>query len=150
LTGSKAAISIRLDREGKVYHRQVYLLKSSTVVLPCWWPTRKRQDWLKIAENGANFLPNTGEMLTVTGTLHLNRDGNHWCSPYKHLSDCFGSHGVQQICPGSQVMTGQAGCSIAGQRFAPQAKPQLSNTAIRLYPGINARCETTGSADDFS
>ena len=81
-----------LDREGKVYdtdkfiwlqNRQVWLFSMLYNQL------EKREDWLKIAENGANFLAQHGRDTDGNWYFALDRAGNPLVQPYNIFSDCF-------------------------------------------------------------
>lgn len=81
-----------LDREGKVYdtdkfiwlqNRQVWMFSMLYNQL------EKRQDWLKIAGNGANFLAQHGRDADGNWYFSLTREGNPLVQPYNIFSDCF-------------------------------------------------------------
>ncbi len=81
-----------LDREGKVYdtdkfiwlqNRQVWLFSMLYNQL------EKREDWLKIAENGANFLAQHGRDADGNWYFALDCAGNPLVQPYNIFSDCF-------------------------------------------------------------
>ena len=81
-----------LDREGTVYdtdkfiwlqNRQVWLFSMLYNQL------EKREDWLKIAENGANFLAQHGRDTDGNWYFALDRAGNPLVQPYNIFSDCF-------------------------------------------------------------
>lgn len=81
-----------LDREGKVYdtdkfiwlqNRQVWLFSMLYNQL------EKREDWLKIAENGVNFLAQHGRDADGNWYFALDRAGNPLVQPYNIFSDCF-------------------------------------------------------------
>ncbi len=81
-----------LDREGKVYdtdkfiwlqNRQVWIFSMLYNQL------EKREDWLKIATNGANFLSQHGRDGEGNWYFALDRAGNPLVQPYNIFSDCF-------------------------------------------------------------
>ena len=81
-----------LDRKGKVYdtdkfiwlqNRQVWIFSMLYNQL------EKREDWLKIAENGANFLAQHGRDTDGNWYFALDRAGNPLVQPYNIFSDCF-------------------------------------------------------------
>jgi N-acylglucosamine 2-epimerase len=81
-----------LDREGKIYdtdkfiwlqNRQVWIFSMLYNQL------EKRQDWLKIAGNGANFLAQHGRDAEGNWYFSLTSEGNPLVQPYNIFSDCF-------------------------------------------------------------
>jgi N-acylglucosamine 2-epimerase len=81
-----------LDREGKVYdtdkfiwlqNRQVWIFSMLYNQL------EKREDWLKIATNGANFLSQHGRDAEGNWYFALDQAGNPLVQPYNIFSDCF-------------------------------------------------------------
>ena len=81
-----------LDREGKVYdtdkfiwlqNRQVWIFSMLYNQL------EKREDWLKIAANGAKFLAQHGRDADGNWYFALDRAGNPLVQPYNIFSDCF-------------------------------------------------------------
>jgi N-acylglucosamine 2-epimerase len=81
-----------LNREGKVYdtdkfiwlqNRQVWIFSMLYNQL------EKRQGWLNIAENGANFLAQHGRDADGNWYFSLTREGNPLVQPYNIFSDCF-------------------------------------------------------------
>lgn len=81
-----------LEREGKVYdtdkfiwlqNRQVWIFSMLYNQL------EKRENWLKIAANGANFLAQHGRDADGNWYFALDRVGNPLVQPYNIFSDCF-------------------------------------------------------------
>ena len=81
-----------LDRTGKVFdtdkfiwlqNRQVWLFSMLYNQL------EKRENWLKIAANGANFLANKGRDDEGNWYFSLTREGKTLIQPYNIFSDCF-------------------------------------------------------------
>ncbi len=88
-----------LDREGKVYdtdkfvwlqNRQVWIFSMLYNQL------EKREDWLKIAANGANFLVEHGRDADGNWYFALDRAGNPLVQPYNIFSDCFAAMAFSQ------------------------------------------------------
>jgi N-acylglucosamine 2-epimerase len=81
-----------LDREGKVYdtdkfvwlqNRQVWLFSM------LYHQLENREEWLKIAANGATFLAQHGRDAEGNWYFALDRAGNPLVQPYNIFSDCF-------------------------------------------------------------
>lgn len=88
-----------LDREGKVYdtdkfvwlqNRQVWIFSMLYNQL------EKREDWLKIAANGAKFLVEHGRDADGNWYFALDRAGNPLVQPYNIFSDCFAAMAFSQ------------------------------------------------------
>ncbi|MEM7554887.1 MAG: AGE family epimerase/isomerase [Cyanobacteria bacterium P01_A01_bin.84] len=88
-----------LDRKGKVYdtdkfiwlqNRQVWLFSMLYNQLD------KRESWLKIAGNGANFLAKHGTDDRGNWYFSLNREGEALVEPYNIFSDCFAAMAFSQ------------------------------------------------------
>jgi len=81
-----------LDRQGKVYdtdkfiwlqNRQVWIFSM------LYNQVEAKEDWLKIAENGAHFLAKNGRDDEGNWYFSLNRHGQPLVQPYNIFSDCF-------------------------------------------------------------
>ncbi len=81
-----------LSREGQVYdtdkfvwlqNRQVWIFSMLYSQL------EKREDWLKIAKNGAQFLARHGRDADGNWYFSLTREGEPLVQPYNVFSDCF-------------------------------------------------------------
>ncbi len=81
-----------LDRQGKVYdtdkfiwlqNRQVWIFSM------LYNQVEPREDWLKIAANGAHFLAKNGRDAEGNWYFSLTRDGHPLVQPYNIFSDCF-------------------------------------------------------------
>lgn len=88
-----------LDHQGNVYdtdkfvwlqNRQVWLFSTLYNQL------EKREDWLKIAANGANFLSQYGRNSEGNWYFALDRSGNPLVQPYNVFSDCFAAMAFSQ------------------------------------------------------
>ncbi|MGF1675037.1 MAG: AGE family epimerase/isomerase [Rivularia sp. (in: cyanobacteria)] len=88
-----------LDRTGKVYdtdkfiwlqNRQVWLFSMLYNQL------EKREDWLQIAANGANFLAANGRDESGNWYFSLTREGQPLIQPYNIFSDCFAAMAFSQ------------------------------------------------------
>jgi N-acylglucosamine 2-epimerase len=81
-----------LDREGKVYDTDKFIwLQNRQVWLFSMLCDRveKKDDWLKIAKNGADFLADRGRDSEGNWYFSLNREGKPLVQPYNIFSDCF-------------------------------------------------------------
>jgi N-acylglucosamine 2-epimerase len=81
-----------LDRQGKVYdtdkfiwlqNRQVWIFSM------LYNQVEPREDWLKIAANGAHFLAKNGRDAEGNWYFSLARNGEPLVQPYNIFSDCF-------------------------------------------------------------
>jgi N-acylglucosamine 2-epimerase len=88
-----------LDRQGHVYdtdkfvwlqNRQVWLFSMLYNQL------EKREDWRKIAANGANFLAEHGRDAAGNWYFALDRAGHPLVQPYNVFSDCFAAMAFSQ------------------------------------------------------
>jgi N-acylglucosamine 2-epimerase len=81
-----------LDRQGKVYdtdkfvwlqNRQIWIFST------LYTQVERREEWLKIAANGAHFLAQNGRDKEGDWYFSLTRDGKPLVQPYNIFSDCF-------------------------------------------------------------
>ncbi len=89
-----------LDREGKVFDtdkfvwlqcRQVWLFAK------LYNTVGQREDWLKFALNGADFLQKHGMDAQGNWYFSLNRQGHPLVQPYNIFSDCFAAMAFGQL-----------------------------------------------------
>jgi N-acylglucosamine 2-epimerase len=126
-----------LDREGKIYdtdkfiwlqNRQVWLFSMLYNQLD------RRENWLQIAANGANFLAKHGRDREGNWYFALNRAGNPLVQPYNIFSDCFAAMAFSQYALAS------------GETWAKEVALQAYNNVLRrkdnpkgkynkIYPG---------------
>ncbi|NES25527.1 MAG: AGE family epimerase/isomerase, partial [Symploca sp. SIO3E6] len=81
-----------LDREGQVYDTDKFIWLQSRQVWTfamLYNQLEKREDWLQIAQNGANFLSQYGRDTYGNWYFALNRAGKPLVQPYNIFSDCF-------------------------------------------------------------
>ncbi|MGB7376763.1 MAG: AGE family epimerase/isomerase [Rivularia sp. (in: cyanobacteria)] len=129
-----------LDRSGKVFdtdkfiwlqNRQVWLFSMLYNQL------EKREDWLKIAANGAKFLANNGRDNEGNWYFSLTREGKPLIQPYNIFSDCFAAMAFSQYALAS------------GEESAKEIALQAYNNVLRrqenpkgkynkAYPGTRA------------
>lgn len=81
-----------LDREGKVYDTDKFIwLQNRQLWLfsVLYNQLEKREEWLKIAKNGADFLAQYGRDRDGNWYFALTREGKPLVQPYNIFSDCF-------------------------------------------------------------
>ena len=88
-----------LDREGKVYDTDKFIWLQNRQV----WTfsmlcnqLEKRDNWLKIAANGANFLAQHGRDADGNWYFAIDREGKPLVQPYNIFSDCFAAMAFSQ------------------------------------------------------
>jgi N-acylglucosamine 2-epimerase len=126
-----------LDRQGNAYdtdkfvwlqNRQVWLFSMLYNQL------EKREDWLKIAANGANFLCQNGRDSEGNWYFALNRAGNPLIQPYNVFSDCFAAMAFSQYALASGEIWAK---EIALQAYhnVLRRKDNPKGQYNKIYPG---------------
>ena len=88
-----------LDREGNVYDTDKFIWLQNRQVWTfamLYNQLEKREDWLQIARNGANFLAQHGRDSDGNWYFSLNREGKPLVQPYNIFSDCFAAMAFSQ------------------------------------------------------
>ncbi|QIR39227.1 AGE family epimerase/isomerase [Tolypothrix sp. PCC 7910] len=88
-----------LDREGKVYDTDKFIWLQNRQVWTfsmLYNQLEKRDNWLKIATNGANFLSQHGRDSDGNWYFALTRQGEPLVQPYNIFSDCFAAMAFSQ------------------------------------------------------
>ena len=88
-----------LDREGKVYDTDKFIWLQNRQLWTfslLYNQLEQREEWLKIAENGANFLAQHGRDAEGNWYFALNREGQALIQPYNIFSDCFAAMAFSQ------------------------------------------------------
>ncbi|NER21678.1 MAG: AGE family epimerase/isomerase [Symploca sp. SIO1C2] len=88
-----------LDREGKVYDTDKFIWLQNRQLWTfamLYNQLEKREDWLQIAQNGANFLSQYGRDADGNWYFALNRAGRPLVQPYNIFSDCFAAMAFSQ------------------------------------------------------
>ncbi|NER47639.1 MAG: AGE family epimerase/isomerase [Symploca sp. SIO1A3] len=88
-----------LDREGKVYDTDKFIWLQNRQLWTfamLYNQLEKREDWLQIAQNGANFLSQYGRDADGNWYFALNRAGKPLVQPYNIFSDCFAAMAFSQ------------------------------------------------------
>ncbi len=81
-----------LDRSGKVYDTDKFIWLQNRqlwIFSTLYNRVEKREDWLKIAKNGADFLAKYGRDDEGNWYFSLTREGKPLIQPYNIFSDCF-------------------------------------------------------------
>ena len=88
-----------LDRTGKVYDTDKFIWLQNRQLWTfslLYNQLEPREEWLKIADNGANFLANYGRDEEGNWYFALNRQGQPLVQPYNVFSDCFAAMAFSQ------------------------------------------------------
>ncbi|MGK7938026.1 MAG: AGE family epimerase/isomerase [Xenococcaceae cyanobacterium] len=88
-----------LDRTGKVYDTDKFIWLQNRQLWTfslLYNQLEPREEWLKIADNGANFLANYGRDEGGNWYFALNRQGQPLVQPYNVFSDCFAAMAFSQ------------------------------------------------------
>ncbi|MDJ0637122.1 MAG: AGE family epimerase/isomerase [Xenococcaceae cyanobacterium MO_188.B29] len=88
-----------LDRTGKVYDTDKFIWLQNRQLWTfslLYNQLEAREEWLKIADNGANFLANHGRDKEGNWYFALNRQGQPLVQPYNVFSDCFAAMAFSQ------------------------------------------------------
>ncbi|MER3587096.1 MAG: N-acylglucosamine 2-epimerase, partial [Mastigocladus sp. ERB_26_1] len=111
-----------LDREGKVYDTDKFIWLQNRQV----WTfsmlcnqLEKRENWLNIARNGANFLAQHGRDAGGNWYFALTRTGEPLVQPYNIFSDCFAAMAFSQYALAS------------GEDWAKDVAMQAYNNVLR-------------------
>jgi N-acylglucosamine 2-epimerase len=126
-----------LDRQGDVYdtdkfvwlqNRQIWLFSLLYNQL------EKREDWLKIAANGANFLAEHGRNAEGNWYFSLDRAGHPLVQPYNVFSDCFAAMAFSQYALASGEIWAR---EIALQAYhnVLRRKDNPKGQYNKIYPG---------------
>ncbi|NET56575.1 MAG: AGE family epimerase/isomerase [Symploca sp. SIO2E6] len=126
-----------LDREGKIYNTDKFIWLQNRQVWTfamLYNQLEKRENWLKIARNGANFLSKSGRDADGNWYFALNQAGQPLVQPYNIFSDCFAAMAFSQYALAS------------GETWAQEVALQAYNNVLRrqenpkgkynkIYPG---------------
>lgn len=88
-----------LDREGKVYDTDKFIWLQNRQLWTfsmLYNRLEKRDNWLQIAKNGADFLAKHGRDSNGNWYFALNRAGKPLVQPYNIFSDCFAAMAFSQ------------------------------------------------------
>ncbi|MEH2395197.1 MAG: AGE family epimerase/isomerase [Nostoc sp.] len=111
-----------LDRYGKIYDTDKFIWLQNRQV----WTfsmlcnqLEKRENWLKIASNGANFLAQHGRDSDGNWYFSLTREGKPLVQPYNIFSDCFAAMAFSQY------------ALAGGEEWAKDMAMQAYNNVLR-------------------
>ena len=88
-----------LDREGKVYDTDKFIWLQNRQLWTfsmLYKRLEKKENWLKIARNGAKFLADKGRDREGNWYFSLNQTGQPLVQPYNIFSDCFAAMAFSQ------------------------------------------------------
>ena len=111
-----------LDREGNVYDTDKFIWLQNRQVWTfamLYNQLEKREYWLQIARNGANFLAQHGRDSDGNWYFSLNREGKPLVQPYNIFSDCFAAMAFSQYALAS------------GETWAKDVALQAYNNVLR-------------------
>ena len=106
-----------LDRDGRVYDTDKFVwLQARQVWTFSMLYTRceKREEWLRIARNGADFLATHGRNGHGDWYFSLDRQGHPLIQPYNVFSDCFAAMAFSQY---GLASGDEQACEIARQTY---------------------------------
>jgi N-acylglucosamine 2-epimerase len=126
-----------LDRQGQVYDTDKFVWLQNRqlwIFSTLYTQVEPRENWLKIAENGAHFLAQHGRDKEGDWYFSLTRDGKPLVQPYNIFSDCFAAMAFSQYALAS------------GEEWAKPIALQSYNNVLRrkddpkgkynkIYPG---------------
>ncbi|MGL4881142.1 MAG: AGE family epimerase/isomerase [Waterburya sp.] len=129
-----------LDREGEVYDTDKFIwLQNRQVWTYSMFYNRleKRPEWLKIAQNGADFLAKYGRDEQGNWYFALDRAGRPLVQPYNIFSDCFAAMAFSQYALASgeenaKVIALQAYNNVLRRQDNPKGKYN------KAYPGTRS------------
>jgi N-acylglucosamine 2-epimerase len=111
-----------LDREGNVYDTDKFIWLQNRQVWTfsmLYNRLEKRENWLKIANNGASFLSQRGRDADGNWYFALTREGLPLVQPYNIFSDCFAAMAFSQYALAS------------GEDWAKEVAMQAYNNVLR-------------------
>ena len=129
-----------LDRTGKIYDADKFIwLQNRQVWTYSMFYNRleKREQWLKIAQNGADFLAKYGRDPAGNWYFALDRLGKPLIQPYNIFSDCFAAMAYSQYALASgdedtQAIALQAYNNVLRRQTNPKGKYS------KAYPGTRS------------
>ena len=111
-----------LDREGKVYDTDKFIWLQNRQLWTfsmLYNQLEKRENWLKIAAHGANFLAQHGRDVDGNWYFALTREGKPLVQPYNIFSDCFAAMAFSQY------------ALAGGEEWAKDVAMQAYNNVLR-------------------
>ena len=129
-----------LDRTGKVYDTDKFIWLQNRQLWTfslLYNQLEPREEWLKIADNGANFLAHHGRDEEGNWYFALNRQGQPLVQPYNVFSDCFAAMAFSQYA----LASGQSSAKeIALQAYnnVLRRKDNPKGKYSKIYPGTRS------------
>ena len=126
-----------LDREGNVFDTDKFMWMQCREVWTfskLYNEVEKKERWLKIAKNGADFLAKHGMDKRGNWYFSLDRQGNPLIQPYNIYSDCDACIGYSQYAKAS----GDAGAkeiALRTYRNILRRKEEPKGKYSKAYPG---------------
>jgi N-acylglucosamine 2-epimerase len=111
-----------LDRQGKVYDTDKFIWlqnRQMWIFSMLYDRVEPRENWLKIATNGAEFLAERGRDAGGNWYFSLDRYGNPLIQPYNIFSDCFAAMAFSKY------------ALISGKDWAKEVALQAYNNVLR-------------------
>ncbi|MEH2181369.1 AGE family epimerase/isomerase [Nostoc sp.] len=111
-----------LDRKGKIYDTDKFIWLQNRQVWTfsmLYNQLEKRENWLKVASNGANFLAQHGRDSDGNWYFALTREGKPLVHPYNIFSDCFAAMAFSQY------------ALAGGEEWAKDVAMQAYNNVLR-------------------
>jgi N-acylglucosamine 2-epimerase len=111
-----------LDRTGQVYDTDKFIWLQNRQVWTfsmLYQQLERREDWLQIAKNGADFLAKYGRDEEGNWYFALNRAGEPLVQPYNIFSDCFAAMAFSRY------------ALAAGEEWAKEVALQAYNNVLR-------------------
>jgi N-acylglucosamine 2-epimerase len=111
-----------LDRQGKVYDTDKFIWLQNRqlwIFSMLYDRVEPRENWLKIATNGAEFLAKRGRDTEGNWYFSLDRSGNPLIQPYNIFSDCFAAMAFSKY------------ALISGKDWAKEVALQAYNNVLR-------------------
>lgn len=129
-----------LDREGNIYDTDKFIwLQNRQVWTYSMFCNRldQREDWLKIAQNGAEFLAQYGRDADGNWYFALDKTGQPLVQPYNIFSDCFAAMAFSQYALASEDERSQ---EIALQAYSNVLRRQANPKGkySKAYPGTRS------------
>ena len=129
-----------LDREGNIYDTDKFIWLQNRQVWTysmLYNRLEQREDWLKIAQNGAEFLAKYGRDADGNWYFALDRRGQPLVQPYNIFSDCFAAMAFSQYALASgdenaQEIALQAYSNVLRRQTNPKGKYS------KTYPGTRS------------
>ena len=126
-----------LDRDGRVFDTDKFVwLQARQVWTFSMLYTRceKREDWLRIARNGADFLAVHGRDANGDWYFSLDRQGHPLIQPYNIFSDCFAAMALSQY---GLASGDEQACDLARHTYERilQRRDNPKGQWNKVYPG---------------